>query len=371
MTQTKPNTNPRILLLSGYDAASHIQWRNSLIQNMPMFQWHVLSLPPRHFQWRIRGNALSWLDHPYMKESWDLIIATSMVDLASVKGFHPNLANVPCIYYVHENQFAFPLSRQQQANVEPQMVNIFSALSADCILFNSQWNQQSFMQGVTALLQKLPDHVPQGVPQRLLSKSQVLPVPVADELFTSKRDGYNWSCPHIVWNHRWEYDKGPERLLALLRALKQNNVNFRLSVVGEQFRKWPHAFDEIKHEFSAVIENWGFMESRQAYNQLLKEADIVLSTALHDFQGLAMLEAMASGCIPLAPNRLAYPEYVAAECLYESHEENIELEAQAACRQLLAMLNRHQTHTAPKDWSMSALIPQYELIFNQTIYRPA
>src|SRR5690554_3858847 len=112
----------RILLLSGYDAASHRRWREQLVTLLPGYHWQTLALPPRFFQWRIRGNPVSWLDEPCLQESWDLVIATSMVDLATLRGLHPSLANTPCLLYMHENQFAFPVSDQQRGRVEPQMV---------------------------------------------------------------------------------------------------------------------------------------------------------------------------------------------------------------------------------------------------------
>ncbi|HAU17476.1 MAG TPA: DUF3524 domain-containing protein, partial [Marinobacter adhaerens] len=117
---TTSGTTPRILLLSGYDAASHRRWREQLSAMFPRYEWQFLALPPRFFRWRIRGNPLSWLNEPLLQESWDLIIATSMVDLATLRGLHPRLANTPCLLYMHENQFAFPVSSGQNASADPQ-----------------------------------------------------------------------------------------------------------------------------------------------------------------------------------------------------------------------------------------------------------
>jgi hypothetical protein len=59
---------PRILILSGYDAGSHRRWREQLVASQPEFEWRSLFLAPRFFRWRIRGNALSWLDEPLLRE---------------------------------------------------------------------------------------------------------------------------------------------------------------------------------------------------------------------------------------------------------------------------------------------------------------
>lgn len=133
-----PSTaQPRILLLSAYDAGSHQRWREQLVASQPDFDWEVLALPPRFFRWRIRGNALTWLQEPALKAHYDLLVVTSMVDLASLKGFHPHLAGTPTILYMHENQFAYPDSGRQHSSAEPKIVNLYSAVAADKVLFNS------------------------------------------------------------------------------------------------------------------------------------------------------------------------------------------------------------------------------------------
>jgi len=356
-------TGPRILLLSGYDAASHRRWRDQLTEMFGSYHWHTLSLPPRFFRWRIRGNALTWLNEAALQQRWDLVIATSMVDLASVRGFHPRLANTPCLLYMHENQFAFPVSERQRSSAEPQVVNLYSALAADSVIFNSAWNRDSFLQGARAFLDRMPDGVPADLTEGLRRKSSVTPVPIEDRLFDARRTGVDWDRPHLLWNHRWEYYKGPERLLGLLEVLAQRSVPFRLSVVGEGFRRYPKVFDEIKRQFAERIEHWGFIESRDDYDCLLQRADIVVSTALHDFQGLSMLEAMASGCVALAPDRLAYPEYVPETGRYQSHEQDAGAEALAAADRLEALMQLRPDPCPPDPWRASALALQYRECF--------
>ncbi|HKK54882.1 tRNA-queuosine alpha-mannosyltransferase domain-containing protein [Marinobacter sp.] len=352
---------PRILLLSAYDAGSHRRWREQLAASQPQFQWDMLALPPRFFRWRIRGNALSWLNEPALHKSCDLLIATSMVDLAAIRGFHPHLAGTPCLLYMHENQFAYPDSGQQHSSAEPRMVNLSSAIAADRVLFNSAWNRGSFLNGARDFLDRMPDALPDGLVAGLGDKSRVLPVPIEDHLFRPACRRLQTDCPHLLWNHRWEYDKAPDRLLLLLDALADMGQDFRLSVVGEQFRKSPGAFDQIRRRYGARILAWGFLPERAEYDQLLAQADVVVSTALHDFQGLSVLEAMASGCLALAPDRLAYPEYVPASQRYASHENDSGAEALAAARTLKALLELPEQieRRAPEPWRLSHLQQQY------------
>ena len=144
----------RILLLSAYDAASHRRWREALVAQFSEHDWQVLTLPARHFRWRIRGNSLTWAmsDRGVLEQDYDLLVATSMVDLATLKGLVPKLAEVPSIAYFHENQFAYPASGRQFDSVDPQMVTLYTALAADRLAFNSEYNRETFLRGVERLL---------------------------------------------------------------------------------------------------------------------------------------------------------------------------------------------------------------------------
>jgi len=55
---------------------------------------------------------------------------------------------------------------------------------------------------------------------------------------------------------------------------------------------------------------------------------------VHDFQGLAVMEAVAAGCVPLVPDRLAYQDYYPVNFRYESNIPNMQVEADALATQL-------------------------------------
>ncbi|MFT7132051.1 MAG: hypothetical protein ACI81O_000759 [Cyclobacteriaceae bacterium] len=48
------------------------------------------------------------------------------------------------------------------------------------------------------------------------------------------------------------------------------------------------------------------------YLALLGRSHVVLSTAIHEFPGVAVLEAVAVGCLPVVPDALAYQSLPAA-----------------------------------------------------------
>ncbi len=329
-------------------------WRTRLLDMFPEHSWTQLVLPPRHFNWRIRGNSLQWAlnEKALLSEDYDLLIATSMVDLASLRGFLPNIARIPTLLYFHENQFVYPLGdSQRDSNIEPKLVPLYSTLCADAIVFNSAYNRTTFLEGTRALLEKLPDRLAPD----LLSKieaSEVIPVPLEDfatKSALSSHDG-NQQLLEVIWNHRWEYDKGPKLLLLVAEALASQRSPIRLHVVGQQFRSSPAEFEKIarlskQHAAALGIEPgyFGFIEDREDYIALLRRCDVVLSTALHDFQGLAVQEACALGCTPLVPDALVYPEYVESQFRYDcGSETGAQSELAEQCREILCRLQHWQ-----------------------------
>ena len=349
----------RVLLLSAYDAASHQRWRRALTDGISDWDWTTLTLPPRHFGWRVRGNPLSWHREPVLQKRFDLVLATSMVDLATLRGLLPALAGTPTALYFHENQFAYPEGRGEHGLLEAQMVSLYSAIAADSLLFNSAYNRDSFLAGCRALLKRLPDAVPAGVPDALAEKAQVLPVPV-DIVHTGTR-GDPGGPLEIVWNHRWEYDKGPELLLTLCEELAESDVGFRMHLVGQQFRERPEAFARVERLLAGIgaLGECGFIEDLQRYHQLLSRVDVVLSTARHDFQGLSVIEAVRLGASPVVPDALVYPEWLDAEYRFATGRDAV-----ARLRWLAAQKHKGESLPTPdlQGFDSSNLLPRYRKV---------
>lgn len=316
----------KVLLLSAYDTDSHRSWCQGLMRHFPEIEWRYLSLPGRHFRWRIRGNPLSWLfaeQRAVFAERYDLIVATSMVDLATLKGLDRQLAATPSMVYFHENQFAYPSSASQHEDITPQIVNLYAALSSDRVVFNSEYNRRSFVEGVEQLMTRLPDYTPRTLGATIMEKSQVLPVPIEPpEPAVHARHRANSHQPlKVLWNHRWEYDKGPERLRELVEKTLARQAHIEFTIAGRAFRQVPEAFQAL-----ATLDNVVHMGrlDEKTYQKALHTHDVVLSTALHEFQGLAMLRGASHGCAPLAPNALAYPEWVPPAGLFDTTDEAVE-----------------------------------------------
>ena len=318
-----PVMKPSVLLLSAYDAASHRYWRNWMTGTLDDYQWTVVALADRHFYWRVRSNALTYTGQyrEKLNRHYDLIVATSMTDLATLRGLMPSLARIPTIVYFHENQFAYPISenhRHKSNIINAQLNSVFSALAAHKLLFNSNYNRHTFFSGAQALFRRMPDGVKPNILDQCESNAQTLAVPIT--LSPPQMIKKQSSPLEIVWNHRWEYDKQPEIFFQSMLRLSEQGHYFRLHVVGQSFRTVPACFSEAKVQLANHIASWGYLPDDH-YHQILSQAHIVVSTAAHDFQGLSMLEAISRGCVPVAPRRVAYPEYIPASLMYDPDNE--------------------------------------------------
>jgi glycosyltransferase involved in cell wall biosynthesis len=105
-------------------------------------------------------------------------------------------------------------------------------------------------------------------------------------------------------------------------------------------------FDRILHD--------GFADTVDEYWSWLRRLDVVVSTAEHEFFGIAVCEAIWAGAVAVLPNRLSYPELVPRECLYESLGDAVVMieklqdaekrnRLSDACRKILEPLRMEQT----------------------------
>ena len=205
------------------------------------------------------------------------------------------------------------------------------------------------MQGAKELLKKLPDQLSPELLERI-EKSEIIPVPLEEFSFepvTTAMLENSKQILDVVWNHRWEYDKGPKLLLSLAQAILAQRLPIRLHVVGQQFRSSPAEFKKIaalleQHAAALAIDqgSFGYVENRESYIGLLRRSDVVLSTAEHDFQGLAIQEACTLRCTPLVPDALVYPEYIDSEFLYPFNESSGD---EANCAGILKQLQDWQS----------------------------
>jgi len=156
-----------------------------------------------------------------------------------------------------------------------------------------------------AFLRKMPDYQLTDAVEKIRNKAAVYPPGVN----VIRRHGDREAGPvRLLWAARWEHDKNPEDFFEALKILKSRNIEFRISVIGEQFCEAPETFGWACHYFADHIDCWGYQDSRAEYEAALTQADVFVSTAQHEFFGITVVEAVLAGAYPMLPKRLAYPE---------------------------------------------------------------
>ena len=240
------------------------------------------------------------------RQSWDLLFCSDMLNLAEFTALAPaGIAGLPKVIYFHENQLTYPVRAEDERDYQFAMTNLTGALAADAVWFNSQFHLDSFLDALARFLKSMPDHQPLEAIEKIRPKSSVYPPGIAD--FPARRPREPGPL-RILWAARWEHDKNPEDFFEALEILKAKNVPFRISVIGQSFRDRPAIFEKAHNDFHDHIDFWGYQQNREDYERALCEADVVVSTANHEFFGISIVEGIAAGAYPLVPNRLSYPE---------------------------------------------------------------
>lgn len=241
----------------------------------------------------------------------DALVVSDMIDLAAFLGLCRGVLapDVPVVLYMHENQLLYPLGPGQQPDDALSLLNWKSTLAADAVWFNSEFQRSGYFAALPKFLNHMPDwrhsHLIDGVAE----KSCVMPVGVATvELIKAERGPVGQS-PLILWNQRWDHDKNPQAVFSALSKMAADGIDFTVALAGENQRVDPQEFDRAQVELGDRVIHVGHA-SRAAYQELLLRSDIVVSAAHHEFFGIAIVEAIAAGALPVLPDRLSYPEVV-------------------------------------------------------------
>jgi glycosyltransferase involved in cell wall biosynthesis len=173
----------------------------------------------------------------------------------------------------------------------------------------------------------------------------------------------------VLWNSRWEYDKHPAAFFNALEEIAARGIAFRLIVAGEHIDPNAPDFMAARERWTDRIVHWGYAADRAAYAQLLRRADIVVSTALQEFFGISVIEALYCGCIPVLPHRLSYPELLPEayhrDCLYTSEAGLVERLASAIARR--AELAQHDWRSIAVVYDWHVMARRYDLVFEQLV----
>jgi glycosyltransferase involved in cell wall biosynthesis len=233
------------------------------------------------------------------------------------------------LLYMHENQFTYPRIRGTKLNSWFGQINYISALAADHVAFNSEYHRADFLDALRQLVHQPNNWLNPEAIEIIERKSSVLPVGVELRWLDELRPTTTTPAPPLIlWNHRWEFDKAPAMFVRALQTLTAEGHEFRVAVAGEPGDNPHPALIELPEEMGDRLIQHGHVDRPEDYGRLLWEADVVVSTARHEFFGVSIVEAMYCECAPLLPNGLNYPHLVPAAqhsvCLYDSEQEFID-----------------------------------------------
>ncbi len=306
----------RVLILEPYYGGSHKVFLQGL-QRTVQADYTLLTLPARKWKMRMQLSALWFVEQikliPVEQRFFDTVLCSTFVDVAVLRSL---LTTIPgwnhgarfCTYF-HENQFAYPTQIADATIQRFTSINFTTALASDSCAFNSSFNLETFLAGIRSYLKKATDMKLKGCVPAIREKSLVL-YPGMDYSFVDRIQSQEREegPPVVVWNHRWEHDKGPELFFDALYLLQKKGVAFRLIVLGQSFANSPECFEEARRRLTKETIHFGYAQSSEQYGELLGRGDVVVSTARHEFFGIAVLEAIRAGCYPLLPAALSYPE---------------------------------------------------------------
>jgi glycosyltransferase involved in cell wall biosynthesis len=364
----------KVLLVEPYYGGSHRAWADGYADSSANAVT-LVTHEARFWKWRMHGSHLTLAGHAagLLDDPPDVVLASSMMNVSAFAGAaRRSIGLAPIAVYFHESQFAYPLSPLDRPDQTYPMINWSSAAMADLTIFNSDFHQTHFFEQVEFFLRRFPDRRHGHLIPAVEDRSIVLPVGV-DLLRIgppSRRSAD--TRPLILWNQRWEHDKRPDEFVRLIETLLEAGIDFSVAVVGERFVSVPESFERLPEMLGDRLVAFGFVAGDE-YVDLVQRADIVVSTAEHEFFGVAIVEAMAAGAFPVLPDRLVYAERVPephrGRCLYEDFDGLVErvrwaIENRAGAIDIGQELS---TSVQPFDWSVVA--PAYDATLERLAMR--
>ena len=143
----------KILVLEPYFGGSHESFIKGLDRHIPA-ELDLLTLPARKWKWRMRLAAPLFAEQLQDRAGvYASVLCSTFVDVATLKTLAPEwILDVPVITYFHENQFAYPVQREDERDFHYVMNNLITALAADQVWFNSAFARDAFLEALPLFL---------------------------------------------------------------------------------------------------------------------------------------------------------------------------------------------------------------------------
>ena len=358
----------RIALVDAFLGGSHRAWADGYAASSS-HDIVTIGLPAAFWKWRVQGGWVQLAEHvadaAERDGRFDVLVAASTTNLPALLGATRSfLHDVPVALYMHENQLTYPLSPLDREDLTYAMINWTSMTVADVVLFNSTFHHDAWFEALPGFLGRFPDQRHLSLVDAVRARSEVLEVGVDlapfDQVPRVTRDR-----PLLLWNQRWEYDKGVDEFAAAVEAIADTE-DFDLAIAGRRAVSPPESFNRLSDALGSRVVHFGEAQLDH-YRALLRSADVVISTARQEFFGIAITEAVYAGAFPLLPNRLVYPERIPHEwhdrCLWD-HPDDLVTKLRWALthrREAREVADRLRPAMAASSWDV--LAPRYDARF--------
>jgi glycosyltransferase involved in cell wall biosynthesis len=307
--------------LSGSHERFLAQWRTRSRHDVA-----ELGLTARDWKWRMRSAAFELAERVVATDTNapDVIVASDYVDLPSAYGWLPaSWSRVPGALYFHENQLTYPLrpgAEPSERDLHFAFTNVVSIARATRVAFNSRYHRDEVARAGEELFARLPRTSLRDAFRAKLASAEVIAPGIDLDEIALGCGGERGAPLRVLFNHRWEHDKDPHAFLSAVRDAISQGAKLEIVLLGERFVDLPPGTAELLRELAPTIATDGFARDRAEYAAALARCDVAVSTARHEFFGLAIAEAMAAGCTPFVPRALSYPELVppalASDCFH-------------------------------------------------------
>ncbi len=368
-----------ITLIEPFFTGSHAAWATEYAR-YSRHTVEILSLSGNYWKWRMHGGAVT-LAKQYVESDFpaDLLLVTDMLDLTTFLALtRHKTARLPVAIYFHENQMCYPWSPTDRDVVHKRdqhygFINYSSALAADNVLFNSHYHQHAFFSELPRFLKQFPAPNEVETVSSIQAKSCVLPLGLNLQKFNDPElqqpNEAPYQTPLILWNHRWEYDKNPEEFFQALFVLDEQGLDFRVAILGENFRQSYPIFGTAREKLGRKIVHYGYVEDFAEYAQWLHRADILPITSRHDFFGASVVEALYCGCYPLLPKRLTYPELVSPEQYPDNFYDDFQdlVEKLAWYVQSIDTIRHRNFRQSIAHYDWQHIVPEYDTLFKDIV----
>jgi len=298
----------RVLLAEPWFGGSHRSWAEGFAA-ASTHDVSIVGLPPTLWRWRLRAGAAPLADkikeHVEANRSWpDCLLVSGLVDVAALLGHLRAPAGALVVTYMHESQLVYP-TVDGRVDADAVLRNWDSWLASDSVWFNSAYHRSRVEAALPSWASSQPEPIPSATVDSVIDRFEVHPVGVTPPRGVRYPPG---PVPVLLWPHRWEPDKAPEVFARAIDKLRSSGIEFELILAGEDTAASAVRRHIIESHGQSVLAAGPF--PRVEYEELLHRADVVVSCAEHEFFGIAVVEAMMAGCVPVLPDAHSYPEVV-------------------------------------------------------------